>query len=289
MAVAIKRKNNDLIFIDAVLQYTRQYSSSVSKNPIENGSSVTDHVTLENTVLTVNGVVSDADFNIDRPLITPDDAQYFEIANRNFLNNNPIIGSPIIGGPNSKPSFIPEIVNQFLNDNPPTITYVDDEDRGGVLTRISTSIELDLLNIYETKEEITLLDFDGDRIVKAYFNCILTSLNFEESPDSGQALYPRMTFEQITKVSLKTTTIPPNVAAAMKPKTAPTDKKGKQNPTKGESETTQGDNAASEPTSNSGDTTRRSVTLEATEGSPAEKVKETAKSDGSFFQLGGSL
>ena len=250
MTVAIKRSNNEMIFIDAVLQLQRQYSSSVSKNPIENGSSVTDHVTLENPIITVNGVVSDADFNLGRARISYEDGLEFNLENRDFINDNPIFNAPIIGGNKVNPltKFLPQSVTQFIGDVPPSIEYSEDADRNDIETRLSTLVETTLLTIYATKEEITLLEFDGNRVNKAYFDCILTNISFNESPDSGMALYPNMTFEQITKVVLKTTTLPANVAAALKPKTASTSNKGKQSAEDGSKITSSGEDAHREST-----------------------------------------
>lgn len=252
MTVAIKRSNNEIIFIDAVLQFSRQYSGSVSKNPIENGSQVVDHVTIENPVFTINGVVSDADFNIDRPLINAADASKYELVNRTYVNDDPVLFTPVIGGNslNSLTRFLPQSVTQFMGDTPPSITYFEQEDRDDISTRLSSLVESKLLEISEKKEEVSILVFEKkgavDVITRMLDQCVLTNLAFDESPESGMALYPNMTFERITKVVLKTTTLPANVSSAVKAGASPKKVEGKQQTEVGSKATTAGENAKQE-------------------------------------------
>lgn len=287
MTVAIKRSNNEIIFIDAVLQFSRQYSGSVSKNPIENGSSVTDHVTTENPVFTINGVVSDADFNIDRPLINAADASSYSLANRTYVNDDPVLFSPIIGGNAINPltKYLPQSVTQFLGDTVPSISYIEQEDRDDISTRISSLVESKLLEIFDKKEEVVILVFEKkgvvDVITKMLDQCILTNLSFDETPESGMALYPNMTFERITKVVLKTTTLPANVSSAVASGSATKKSEGKQTAITGDKPTTTGDNAKTEKTEVSSEL-QEDVPLE----SVVSSIKDLANKSSNAFGLG---
>ena len=57
---------------------------------------------------------------------------------------------------------------------------------------------------------------------------MITNLVFREDANSGNALYCDMTFEQVTFAYLKKTTIPKDVAAAIKGKSGSKENKGKQ-------------------------------------------------------------
>src|SRR5690606_36832671 len=59
------------------------------------------------------------------------------------------------------------------------------------------------------KQVVTLMEFDTDFTVKNLFdNCVCTSLSFAQDPESGDAIYPQMSFEQVRFVELMKTTFP---------------------------------------------------------------------------------
>lgn len=218
MTVAIKRAKGDIIWFDAVLQFNRQNSASVSKHPLETGSYITDHTTTENPIISLNGLITDVDFNLQRP-------QVAGLNQKQFVNNVPLNGSTVDvqadGGKYSK--YLPESVSQFLEDDAPSVTVTP-------ITRskLTDSLEEDLIQIWKEKEAITLVEFSGNKIKKTYTNCIVTNLTFNESGDSGDALWPNMTFEQVAFAKSSNVKIPQNVSAKVKNAAAPTNGKGSQ-------------------------------------------------------------
>ena len=72
MTYAIKRNNGDILWFDAIEGFEETYSSSVTKHPIATGSLVSDHVVKDNPVLNLRGILSDADFNFNRPQLGDD-------------------------------------------------------------------------------------------------------------------------------------------------------------------------------------------------------------------------
>ena len=241
MTIAIKRENNQVIFIDAVPQMSRQYTSPVTKNAIESGAYIADHVTIDNTVITVQGVVSDADFHTTRPIISPDDREEYGLKGATILNNEPVGSTPVIGGnvANKFAQFLPQSITQFTGSVRPTITFPEEGDRDDVDSRLSTVVEQALLEIRDKREKVTVLRFEKKGIIgkvtKAYANCIITSLSFEESADSGAALYPNITFEQIRETTLQKASLNGKVAKSVAGRAAKDSNKGKQTATKVES------------------------------------------------------
>ena len=225
MTVAIKRSKGDIIWFDAVLQFGRQYSASVTKHPLEDGSYITDHTTTENPVISLSGVITDADFNLQRPVISQEDVEENKLQQKQFVNNLPLDKSTVFitesGGKYGE--YLPESVNQFLEDSSPFVQMV------GFPRPVSTNaIEEYLNNIWKSKEAVSLCEFDGNKIKKVHKNCIITSLGFNETPESGDALWPVMTFEQVSYAISKDTSIPKNVSAAVKNKASGTNGKGNQ-------------------------------------------------------------
>ena len=211
MTVAVKRNNGDMIWLDAVVSFGRKFSGAVTRHPLETGSTVTDHTIIENEVISISGIVSDADFNINRPVISEQDASTHGITRKQFVNNTPVNGQD--GGEeiydNVKiidtsgwTKFIPNSVGQFMDASSPRveITYAQK-------VRLATDIEAQFILMFETAEEFSVVEFDGNRIAAVHDNCVMTSLDFSEDPDSGDAIYPVMTIERVkyaTSVSVKT-------------------------------------------------------------------------------------
>jgi hypothetical protein len=230
MTVALKRAKGDLIWIDAVLSFNRQRSASVTKHPIETGAYVSDHTTIENPTFSVNGVISDVDFNLQRPNISPSEESAEGWTKKQFENNVPIPSTnvEIAGGVSKYTRYLPESVSQFFTEQSPSVVV-------GSVTRPKTAdaLEADLIEILKGKEKVSLIEFSGNRIKKVWDSCVMTSLTFDETPDSGDALWPNMTFEQVVYALSVNVPIPQQVKKDVKNKASPTTGKGSQSPTKG--------------------------------------------------------
>lgn len=56
----IQRANGTLVHFDAVIRKTETTTAKVSKHPVEDGFNITDHVSLENVKVSLDGTVSSA-------------------------------------------------------------------------------------------------------------------------------------------------------------------------------------------------------------------------------------
>lgn len=203
MTIAVLRENGDLIWFDAILQFSERYTGTLSAHPLESGNVVNDHTTINNLEITLQGIVSDADFNLDRPTITEDDTRDWHINNKQFVNNSPVTTGVEIDYKPGLSKFLPESVGQFLTPTVPTVT-VPAFDRPKFAARIKD----ELIAIQTKAENFSLVDFQQGRIWRVLDQCVLTGLDFTETPDSGDAIYPNMTIVQARYATTKSTTVP---------------------------------------------------------------------------------
>jgi hypothetical protein len=253
--IAIKRSTNgDLIWMDAVLSFQENYSTSVTKHQIESGSTVSDHITQNNATFSLSGVVTGAEFGNSKGLLSEFGVDLYKIDGtaEEILNINgsaPISNLNITtASANPLIKLLPESIKQFVSsDSPPKVEMGESFGQAVGVSSISSIGEIkeilislnrgfvsDALpapkNTVYTKEVVTLVEVDSAfKVIKLYESCVCTSLSFAQNPESGNAIYPQMSFEQVRFVALQTTTIP----TAVKTKVAPKAIKGTPDNTKG--------------------------------------------------------
>jgi hypothetical protein len=218
--IALKLESGDVVWMDAVLSFSESYSSSVTKHQIESGSSISDHIIQDNAKFSISGVVTEVDFckTFDLQKISQDVIPNQEnIKNLEFQPTQVLIGS---SQQNPLVKLLPSSISQFIgNDSPPEVVM------GAVaFEKNSTSVYETLKSIIngftevtadrktiKRKQVVSLMEFDTDFTVKNLFdNCVCTSLSFAQDPESGDAIYPQMSFEQVRFVELMKTTFPTN-------------------------------------------------------------------------------
>lgn len=236
MTIAVLRANGDLIWFDAITQFSERYTGTLTAHPLESGNAVNDHTTINNLEMTLNGIISDADFNLDRPTITDDDARDWHINNKQFVNNSPVDTTVAIQYKPGISKFLPASISQFVTP-PQPIVIVPEYDRPKFAARIKD----ELTQIQTSAENFALVDFQNGRIWRVLDNCVCTHLDFTETPDSGDAIYPIMTIVQARYATTKTVKI------------AVTNKGRKNAPATARPEE-EGDDAANQPTGYTGKT-----------------------------------
>jgi hypothetical protein len=244
MTVAIQRSNGDLIWFDAVLSYRRDYRSSVTRHPIEDGSVVTDNVSKENPKFSISGVIANADFNTTRPFISTAEAKSFGLSERGIYNSQPIQGTksgvadngveyvqeggPVIGGgPSPLLKFLPETVTQFIDGQPPSVE-VPDQQRPDWVEEVQEILK----SVERGNELVTVLEFKGNIIQKAIFNCYVTTLSINETVDTGDAVDVTLDLEQVTFVTLREEKLSADVVEKLSKKSASKSNKGNVSATK---------------------------------------------------------
>ena len=220
--IALKLESGDVVWMDAVLSFSESYSSSVTKHQIESGSSISDHIIQDNAKFSISGVVSFVDFNktFDFTRIPidaiPDSSNYTN------LEFQPTIVKIKTPQTNPLTKLLPDSIKQFIgNDSPPDVLM-------GTLAfeKSSVSVYKTLKNIANgfteltsdgrivtRKQVVSIIELNTDFTVSkdnVFDNCVCTSLSFAQDPESGDAIYPQMSFEQVRFVELMKTTFPTN-------------------------------------------------------------------------------
>lgn len=187
MSYALLRANGDLIWFDAITQFSERYTGTLTAHPLESGNVVNDHTTINNIEINLAGIISDADFNLTRPTITDDDAQNWKINNKQFVNNSPVETTVSISYKPGLSQFLPESIAQFVTPSTPVVT-VPDYDRPKFAARVKD----ELTAMQRLAENFSLVDFQNGRVWRVIDNCVMVNLDFTETPESGDAIYPVM-------------------------------------------------------------------------------------------------
>ena len=195
MSITLKAANGDIFWFDAVTDYKVTLSSDVTSHPIESGANVADHVVRNNLKLNIAGLFSDYDPHTNRSAFSllvnqSEDVRSSRIVN-NYTQTETQVRSRGIGD-QALIGFDYDIVQTSV----PVVT--------------TEFIKQRLNQIQRVGETCTIIEFDG-AIIKAngfFANAIITSLDYVESPDSGDALYVNMSLEVVQFVDLKRVQLP---------------------------------------------------------------------------------
>lgn len=216
------------IYLDAVTNYTREYTGTVTSHPIGSGGNISDHFIRNNPIYNITGVISGADISIGKEQI------------RGESNNLPLnvnasdIPSVRIKGNNSDLlSLLPDSISAFFVDAGSSVMTASSNTRRDVLNTIRLLLE----GLFEKDglSLITLYEYKNNKLDKFIDPLVMKSLTFSEDPESGLALYITMSLEHVTFTELKRTVIdqkevaklkPANVSAPVKSQAAPLTNKG---------------------------------------------------------------
>ena len=227
MTYAIKRDNGDVLYFDAITNVSESYTAQLSKHPLASGAFIVDHVTKDNKKFSLRAVLSDADFNLNRP-------NERGASDKQFVNDTQTAVPVKISSTAAKwRSFLPEVVSQFTASTIPTVTVTEQ-------TKIKTAaaVRLDLISMHEEKESFTLVEFNDNITARSWDNIFMTSLTFSEDAESGLGLFPSIEMEQATFTNIQ------NVKVKITPN------KGRKTGEVTKTETKKGDDAEIEPTAN---------------------------------------
>ncbi|MEL3799231.1 phage baseplate protein [Pseudomonas aeruginosa] len=227
MSLALVAPNGDMVYFDAVLNWNRSSQSQVTQFPTEAGSVIADHVVNQNRKCTLNGVISDADFNLTRPAFTASDLQQNGITPKPFVNNSPVGDTIRItpGTDSSWSQFLPETLAQWTDSDRPQV-----EVQSRVYARLAREIAEDIQALQRNREQVTILDFSTAGLIQqVHKGLIITSLEFPENAETGDGVYLNITFEQIQVTATVLEETPRNVAEAVKNQTAKRKELGSKN------------------------------------------------------------
>ncbi|AMR57317.1 hypothetical protein vB_PsyM_KIL3b_0071 [Pseudomonas phage vB_PsyM_KIL3b] len=210
MSIVIRRKNGDVLWFDAITEYGLTYQSSVTKHPVATGGYVSDHTTNENLIININAVLTDADFNINRPQnlgklstfdsgsVSVDDRGLYKPVNKQYTTNSGSITPVKIESIGSINRLLPEVIAQFTKDSIPVAT-VTPQSRA----KTARAVKRELISMRNNREEFQVLELLDDFVIESYGPCIFTNLSFKEDSTTGEGVYPSMTIEEVTFTNLE--------------------------------------------------------------------------------------
>lgn len=211
MSIVIRRSNGDIMWFDAITQYGLTYQSSVTKHPIASGGYVSDHTTNENLVININGVLTDADFNINRPQnlgrlvdfglsnsTLVDENGLYKPVEKQYTTNSGQITPVQIESKKSMNSLLPEVIAQFTKDTIPT-AIVTPQSRA----KTARAVKREMISMRNNREEFQVLELLDDFVIETYGPCIFTNLTFNEDETTGEGIFPSMTIEEVTFTDLQ--------------------------------------------------------------------------------------
>ena len=235
MTYAIRRNNGDVLYFDAITNVEEQYSATITKHPLARGAYISDHTITDNKKFKIKAVLSDADFNVNRP----SEEGWRAVSDKQFVNDTETEIPVKIKNEGAKwRSFLPEVVSQFTANTIPVVTVTPQSK-----VKTAQAVRFDLIDMFDRKESFTLVEYNNSLVSRAWDNVSFTSLSFAEDADTGEGLYPDMQMEQAVYTDVE------NVLIKIRKK--------KETPNKGRKtgETTKtpekpGDDAATQPTAN---------------------------------------
>lgn len=214
------------LYFDAILNWNRNFTGSVTRHPIDGGGNITDFYLSNNPTFTLSAVISDTDISTTSALLADETGN--EPSNTIMPPEAVIVGST---DQSLLMKYIPNAIGQFLPDTIPDV--IVDDIRGDIF---GTSVEgvQDILinlqsgeginqitgqwetlirpvNLYETDNFLTLvkkLPADDSKAL------VITAISFREDTESGYALYCDIVFEQVRFSNLKKISLPPELVQA---------------------------------------------------------------------------
>ena len=207
-----------MIYLDAVQVYTQNHSGQVTKHPVDTGGVIVDHFVRQNPVFTISAVITGVDISQGTYLLQ-------DLNGNHPFNTRP---APTAVSVNSTDKsllkrFIPASIGQFLPSFDPDIstqgsrTDLLDQVRQPLVNLMSgTKFNEKTQQFDSNVEVVAVYEYEGTFIKRILNNLVMTNITFDERPDTGEALYCNMTFEQVTFVTLKKTEIPKTVSGVSK-------------------------------------------------------------------------
>lgn len=214
--------NQGLIYFNAVTAYSESHSGQVTKHPVDSGGNITDHFIKDNSKYTLSVVITGVDIGNNSYLIR-------DVEGNTAYNTTPAPTSVSINSTDNSilNKLLPGSISQFLSSSSPEV--VMDSARNDLLDQIKFFLT-DLVsgekynsatNQYDSYIQVVeLYQFEGSLLTDIVFDLVLTSISFDERPDTGKGLFCNLTLEQVRFVTLQKTAIPKSVASSLSNKAA---------------------------------------------------------------------
>jgi len=192
MALALLFEDDSVVILDAVTNYNKNLTSTLSKHPVDKSAVITDHIAKQNPEFTFRAIISSADFHS----ISTRSPELLEQGNVDDVYNTPVEPATITHNGSLVGGLLPSSIAQILDS--PAVTVEMDSFRGYSHVEARNRLQ----QAWEDSEIITLLDYDYDFStgrsidVKNVENCIMLRFEDVEDVDTGDALQANFTFQK---------------------------------------------------------------------------------------------
>lgn len=226
MSLAIKFGNenntNELsgfIYFDVVKTFTKSYTGTVTKHPVDSGASITDHFISNNATIQIEGVISYLDFSGIPYLISVDGERPL-----NAQQIPDAISISDIGG--GLKEYLESVASEFYDTSGNTVTSggsTRTDYKGQIISLLEQVMSGIVYDSATGKNKnrmtlITLYEFDGYNITSQVSDLVMTSFVAQENAESGDALVFSMGLEKVRFVTLDKTEVPSSVSGKLKAK-----------------------------------------------------------------------
>ncbi|MDW0132008.1 hypothetical protein P5C85_21135 [Pseudomonas aeruginosa] len=205
---ALLLESGTVLFFDVVTDYSVQQQTQTTEHTLETGAVTSDHIIQQARQIQLNAILSDADFNYDRPTdtaIRQASAETGQDLSRTQVQDplnriNAKETQPLVTVSDSGLS----IVSGLLGDaGVPSVT-VPDQGK----TTPAREVAERLSEIERAGQTVTLLTFRLDESGaalpdKTYTDMLITNLTFNEDQDSGDGVFFSMSLQQLRYFSLE--------------------------------------------------------------------------------------
>lgn len=179
---------NPTLVVDCTTKIMPHYGARVTKHAVEGGGTISDHVELENLVLSVSGVVSDSPLSLSAVAVG--------------LAQSALAGQ-IAGGAN-----VSSPISQIIKSETASIAAliaaraVEDE-------QFASKAREFLKQKYNDREPFTMVTN-----LEKHESMVITSLDFPQNGPQGKSCFFDLTMEQIEVVNSETTAVPESIVNA---------------------------------------------------------------------------
>lgn len=239
------------LYFDAVVNWNRSFSGTVTEHPIDSSGSITDHYISANPTFQMSAVISGSDLSMIPSILVN------EIGDSPSNARTPPSEVQVTSTDASTlMKYLPNVIGQFLPDKMPSVVMdgVSNPQDEGVEAGItegdntqppavdetrslnSTYVEgiQDLLESLVSGEGINQITGQWETLIRPVFlyetdgfltlikklpaadnkSLILTNINFREDTDTGRALFCDMTFRLVRFANIKKISLPPELVQA---------------------------------------------------------------------------
>lgn len=212
------------IYFDAVQKYTKEYKGKVTEHPVDRQSNITDHYIRQNPKIHIQGYISGADL-YDKTALRPAEEG-------GYLPDNATPAPRLVSVEERVDNSLPSALSQLFSTPGPVVDLDRTREGEADVRKVQDALKKAVGSASDAGIPlVTLYEYNGNTVTEVERELCITSLVFEEDPDSGDALYCDITLEQVEFAQESQSAFDEDVVKALQSKAAKKESKGKEDST----------------------------------------------------------